>query len=68
MCNFFLLKVRKQSISHASTCPLLAQTVRINIASDNHNKAEPCLNIKTVFSRYKDLHVKDKTVTRPSYR
>ena len=27
----------------------------------------PCLNIKTVFSRYGDSHVKDKTVARPSY-
>ena len=27
----------------------------------------PCLNIKTVFPRYGDSHVKDKTVVRPSY-
>ena len=27
----------------------------------------PCLNIKTVFPRYGDSHVKDKTVDRPSY-
>ena len=27
----------------------------------------PHLNIKTVFSRYGDSHVKDKTVARPSY-
>ena len=27
----------------------------------------PCLNINTVFLRYGDSHVKDKTVTRPSY-
>ena len=27
----------------------------------------PCLNIKTIFSRYGDSHVKDKTVVRPSY-
>ena len=26
-----------------------------------------CLNIKTVFPRYGDSHVKDKTVARPSY-
>ena len=28
---------------------------------------EPRLNIKTVFPRYGDSHVKDKTVARPSY-
>ena len=27
----------------------------------------PCLNIKTVFPRYGDSHVKDETVVRPSY-
>ena len=27
----------------------------------------PCLNIKTIFLRYGDSHVKDKTVARPSY-
>ena len=27
----------------------------------------PCINIKTVFPRYGDSHVKDKTVARPSY-
>ena len=27
----------------------------------------PCLSIKTVFPRYGDSHVKDKTVARPSY-
>ena len=27
----------------------------------------PCLNINTVFPRYEDSHVKDKTVTRPFY-
>ena len=30
-------------------------------------KPEPCLNIKTVFPRYGDSHVKDKTVGRLSY-
>ena len=29
--------------------------------------SEPCLNVKTVFPRYGDSHVKDKTVARPSY-
>ena len=27
----------------------------------------PCLNIKTILSKYGDSHVKDKTVARPSY-
>ena len=27
----------------------------------------PHLNIKTIFPRYGDSHIKDKTVTRPSY-
>ena len=27
----------------------------------------PCLNVKTVFPRYGDSYVKDKTVVRPSY-
>ena len=27
----------------------------------------PRLNINTIFSRYGDSHVKDKTVARPSY-
>ena len=27
----------------------------------------PCLNIKTIFPRHGDSHVKDKTVTRLSY-
>ena len=26
-----------------------------------------CLNIKTIFRRYGDSHVKDKKITRPSY-
>ena len=26
----------------------------------------PCLNIKTVFPRYGDSHVKDKTAVKPS--
>ena len=30
-------------------------------------KSGPCLNIKTVFPRYEDSHVKGKTVTGPSY-
>ena len=29
--------------------------------------SEPRLNIKTVFPKYGDSHVKDKTVARPSY-
>ena len=27
----------------------------------------PCLNIKTVIPRFRDSHVKDNTVARPSY-
>ena len=30
-------------------------------------EAGPHLNIKTVFPRYVDFHVKDKTVARPFY-
>ena len=30
-------------------------------------RSGPRLNIKTIFSRYGDSHVKDKTVARPSY-
>ena len=33
----------------------------------NNKETEPRLNIKTVFPRYADSHVKDKTVIRPSY-
>ena len=33
----------------------------------SHQLSGPRLNIKTVFPRYGDSHVKDKTVARPSY-
>ena len=32
-----------------------------------HRRPVGCLNIKIVFPRYGDSHVKDKTVARPSY-
>ena len=40
-----------------------------NVASGELGELDPgpCLNIKTVFPRNGDSHVKDKTVVRPSY-
>ena len=35
--------------------------------TDTEVRSEPRLNIKTVFPKYGDSHVKDKTVARPSY-
>ena len=41
----------------------------IDVIAENGGDAEisTLLNIKTVFPRYGDSHVKDKTVVRPSY-
>ena len=45
--------------------PLLEQ--KLHLASTPEKNPGLRLNIKTVFSRYGDSHVKDKTVGRPSY-
>ena len=37
-----------------------------NIDKINWNRSDRRLNINTVFPRYGDSHVKDKTVARPS--
>ena len=55
---------RWDQIDLAHTAPLLLQckyTVHVPL-----HWSGPCLNIKTVFPRYGDSHVKDKMVTRPS--
>ena len=51
--NHDLKQVSQEPILQQMECPL--------------TKPEPRLNMKTIFPRYGDSHVKDKTVVRPSY-
>ena len=47
--------------------PISAAAIPIPSESKVTQGSGPRLNIKTVFPRYGDSHVKDKTVMRPSY-
>ena len=47
-----------------SRLSLLPKAVRL---MPGRRQPGACLNIKTIFPRYGDSHVKDKTVVRPSY-
>ena len=51
-------------VNHLDYIPPTHAAVRFGIHDCNPG---PRLYIKTVFARYRDSHVKDKTVERPSY-
>ena len=58
------------SISVKAQCDKITfgtQTASHKAAQTKHKQSGPRLNIKTIFPRYGDSHVWDKTVERPSY-
>ena len=76
MTPLFLLKafwqgvrllVVEQAVVAIAPRPFLKAPLQYNDTSVNSNTAGSRLNIKTVFPRYGDSHVKDKMVARPSY-
>ena len=61
-----LLKYISITLNHISVKASVDILLKCGVGSWKYSG--PHLNIKTVFPRYGDSHVKDKMVVRPSYR
>ena len=58
---------RRKNCKWGTNVSFFLKLRRLKVTGVEVQNPGPCLNIKTVFPRYRDSHVKDKTVARPSY-